>query len=178
VTPCGVRLGLAVRTAYRFLLGALQGFSAGSPLGFLEDARRVLQVYVYAHRWHYKLNHGSQKVMTRMANKGMLPSYITRILKTMDKQCRKGPICNDCYSASAARTPGRTKPNRQMKQTDDKRASLSPGDVISVDQLETSVSIPLISALEGTRQGVSRRSPGWSRPQELGRYEIKRQSYR
>ena len=89
-------------------------------------------------RWHYKLNHASQKVMTRMANKGMLPSYITRILKTMDKQCRKGPICNDCYSASAARTPGRTKPNRQMKQTDDKRASLSPGDVVSVDQLETS----------------------------------------
>jgi hypothetical protein len=89
-------------------------------------------------RWHYNLNHASQKVMTRMANKGMLPSYITRILKIMDKQCRKGPICNDCYSASAARTPWRTKPNRQMKQTDDKRASLSPGDVVSVDQLETS----------------------------------------
>jgi hypothetical protein len=26
VVPCGVRLGLAVLTAYRFLLGALQGF--------------------------------------------------------------------------------------------------------------------------------------------------------
>jgi transposase InsO family protein len=89
-------------------------------------------------RWHYKLNHASQKVMNRMANKGMLPSYINRILKTMDKQCRKGPICNDCYSASAARTPCRTRPNRQMKQTDDKRASLSPGDVVTVDQLETS----------------------------------------
>ncbi len=56
----------------------------------------------------------------------------------MDKQCRKGPICNDCYSASAARTPWRTKPNRQTEQIEDKRASLSPGDVISVDQLETS----------------------------------------
>jgi transposase InsO family protein len=89
-------------------------------------------------RWHYKLNHASQKVMTRMANKDMLPSYITRILKTMDKQCRKGPICNDCYSASAARTPWRTKPNKQMKQTEDRRANLSPGDVVSVDQLETS----------------------------------------
>jgi transposase InsO family protein len=89
-------------------------------------------------RWHYKLNHASQKVMTRMANKGMLPSYITRILKTMDKQCRKGPICNDCYGASAARTPWRAKPNQQMKQTEDRRASLSPGDVVSVDQLETS----------------------------------------
>jgi hypothetical protein len=35
--------------AYRFLLGALQGFSAGSPLGFLEDSRRVPRVYLYAH---------------------------------------------------------------------------------------------------------------------------------
>ena len=41
----GERPGLAVRTTSRFLLGALQGFSAGSPLGFLEDAQRVLQVY-------------------------------------------------------------------------------------------------------------------------------------
>jgi hypothetical protein len=49
VAPCGVRLGLAVRTAYRFFLGAPQGFPVGSPLGFLEDARRVLRVYVYAH---------------------------------------------------------------------------------------------------------------------------------
>jgi hypothetical protein len=31
-------------------LGALQGFPVGSPLGFLEDARRVLRVYVYAHK--------------------------------------------------------------------------------------------------------------------------------
>jgi hypothetical protein len=89
-------------------------------------------------RWHYKLNHASQKVMTKLANKGMLPSYITRILKTMDKQCRKGPICNDCYSASAARTPWRTKPNKQMKQTEDRRANLLPGELVSVDQLETS----------------------------------------
>jgi hypothetical protein len=41
----------------------------------------------------------------------------------------------------------------------------------------TYVSIPLISALEGTQQGFSRRSPGRSRPRELGRYEIKRQPY-
>jgi hypothetical protein len=34
------------------------------------------------------------------------------------------------------------------------------------------VSIPLISALEGTQQGVSRRSPGRSRLRELGRYVI------
>jgi hypothetical protein len=56
----------------------------------------------------------------------------------MDEQSRKGPICNDCYSASAARTPWRTKPSKQMKQSEDRRTNLSPGDVVSVDQLETS----------------------------------------
>jgi len=40
-----------------------------------------------------------------------------------------------------------------------------------------SVSIPLISALKGTLQGVSRRSPGRSRPRELGRSGLTRQPY-
>jgi hypothetical protein len=40
----------------------------------------------------------------------------------------------------------------------------------------TYVSI-LISALEGTQQGLSRRSPRRSRPRELGHYKIKRQPY-
>jgi len=39
------------------------------------------------------------------------------------------------------------------------------------------VSIPLISTLKGTLQGVSRRSPGQSRPRELGHYGLTRQPY-
>jgi hypothetical protein len=39
------------------------------------------------------------------------------------------------------------------------------------------VSIPLISALKGTLQGVSRRSPGGSHPQELGHYGLTCQPY-
>jgi hypothetical protein len=39
------------------------------------------------------------------------------------------------------------------------------------------VSIPLISALKGTLQGVSRRSPGRTHPRELGRYGLTRQPY-
>jgi 4-amino-4-deoxy-L-arabinose transferase-like glycosyltransferase len=39
------------------------------------------------------------------------------------------------------------------------------------------VSIPLISALKGTLQGVSRRSSGRSRPRELGRFGLTRQPY-
>jgi hypothetical protein len=42
------------------------------------------------------------------------------------------------------------------------------------DQL---VSIPLISALKGTLQGVSKGSPGRSRPRELGRYGLTRKPY-
>ena len=89
-------------------------------------------------RWHYKLNHASQRVMTKMAYKGMLPKPITKILRTLDKQGRKGPMCNDCYSASATRTPWRTKPDNSKRQEVDKREKLSPGDIISVDQLESS----------------------------------------
>ena len=89
-------------------------------------------------KWHYKLNHTSQKVMTKLAHKGMLPRTITKILRSMDKQGRKGPMCNDCYSASATRTPWRTKPDKHKRSLGDRRSSLSPGEVVSVDQLESS----------------------------------------
>jgi hypothetical protein len=72
-------------------------------------------------RWHYKLNHASQKVMSKMAHKGMLPKHITKILKALDKQGRKGPMCNDCYSASATRTPWRTKPDNSKRHAVDKK---------------------------------------------------------
>jgi hypothetical protein len=84
-------------------------------------------------KWHCKLNHASQRVMTKLAHKGMLPRTITKILRSMDKQGRKGPMCNDCYSASATRTPWRTKPDKHMKNLGDRKSSLSPGDVVSVD---------------------------------------------
>jgi hypothetical protein len=89
-------------------------------------------------KWHYKLNHASQRVMTKLAHKGMLPRTITKILRSMEKQGRKGPMCNDCYSASATRTPWRTYPDKHKKSLGDRRSSLSPGDVVSVDQLEYS----------------------------------------
>jgi hypothetical protein len=85
-------------------------------------------------KWHYKLNHASQRVMTKLAHKEMFPRTITKILKTMDKQGRKGPMC----SASATRTPWRTKPDKHKKSLGDRRSSLSPDDVVSVDQLESS----------------------------------------
>jgi transposase InsO family protein len=92
----------------------------------------------YMH-WHYKLNHASQKVMTKLAKKGMLPRHITKILKTLEMAKRSGPMCNDCYSASATRTAWRDKPNKQQMQINrERRKNLKPGDVVSVDQLESS----------------------------------------
>jgi hypothetical protein len=41
---------------------------------FMDDQQEYM-------RWHYKLNHASQRVMTKMAYKGMLPKPITKILR-------------------------------------------------------------------------------------------------
>jgi hypothetical protein len=62
----------------------------------------------YMH-WHYRLNHPTHTVMTRMAKLKMLPKEITRIVKTMVKQQVKPPMCNDCCGAKATRKPWRGK---------------------------------------------------------------------
>jgi hypothetical protein len=62
-----------------------------------------------------------------------------------------------------------------------KRSMVTPDMPIFVGILRNlslgTVSIPLISALKGTLQGVSRRNPGRSRPRELGRSGLTRQPY-
>jgi transposase InsO family protein len=87
-------------------------------------------------KWHYRPNHASQGAMTRMAHKKILPHFITRILKKMQKIGTKAPLCNDCYSAAACKTPWRRKPSKETKRN--KRELLLPGDMVSVDQLESS----------------------------------------
>jgi 23S rRNA-/tRNA-specific pseudouridylate synthase len=52
----------------------------------------------YMH-WHYKLNHPSYTVMSRMAKKHMLPRRIIKILRRLDKQDTQPPRCNDCCGA-------------------------------------------------------------------------------
>jgi hypothetical protein len=90
----------------------------------------------YMH-WHYKLNHPSHTVMTKMAKQEMLPSGITKILTTMSKQHTKPPICNDCCGAKATRRPWRGK-GKRYKQRHLKKTP-HPGEVVSVDQLESSI---------------------------------------
>jgi hypothetical protein len=87
--------------------------------------------------WHYKLNHPSHIVMTKMAKQNMLPRRITKILTNMDKQHTKPPMCNDCCGAKATKRPWRNK-SAKHNQRHLKKATY-PGEVISVEQLESSI---------------------------------------
>jgi len=90
----------------------------------------------YMH-WHYKLNHPTHTVMTKMAKQKMLPRRITKILSDMGKLYIKPPMCNDCCGAKATRRPWRHKGSKH-RQSHIKRAT-HPGEVVSVDQLESSI---------------------------------------
>jgi hypothetical protein len=46
-------------------------------------------------KWHYKLNHASQETMTKMAQQKILPHFITKILKKMEKTGGKPTLCNN-----------------------------------------------------------------------------------
>jgi hypothetical protein len=90
----------------------------------------------YMH-WHYRLNHPTHTVMLKMAKQNMLPRRITKILVDMGKQHSKPPMGNDCCGAKAARKPWRGK-GAKYNQRHIKKATY-PGEVISVDQLESSI---------------------------------------
>jgi hypothetical protein len=62
------------------------------PITYEEEDFEEENLHTYAQdtqeymHWHYRLNHPTHTVMTRMAKLKMLPKEITRILKTMVKQ--------------------------------------------------------------------------------------------
>ena len=86
--------------------------------------------------WHYKLNHPTHTTLSKMAEQGMLPRRITKILANMNLHKTKQPMCNDCYGAKATRRPWKTKGSK-ANQAHIKIAT-KPGEVVSVDQLESS----------------------------------------
>jgi len=94
------------------------------PIAYEEDEPEEEDLHTYAQdsqeymHWHYRLNHPSHTVMTRMAKLGMLPREITRILRTMNKQQVKPPMCNDCCGAKATRKPWRGKGKRYIQRQD------------------------------------------------------------
>jgi transposase InsO family protein len=83
---------------------------------------------------HQKEN--EQETPTYMDEKHEYMKWHYRILKKMEKTGSKAPLCNDCYSAAACKTPWRRKPRKEAKRNN--RELLSPGDIVSVDQLESS----------------------------------------
>jgi hypothetical protein len=88
---------------------------------FLDDVEELAlgDVQEYMH-WHYRLNHASHIVLIKLANKKILPQRITQILKKMEKQRAKPPVCKDCYCANASRTPWRGKATKRMKKIKEK----------------------------------------------------------
>ena len=83
------------------------------PITYKEEGFEEEDLHTYAQdtqeymHSHYRLNHPTHTVMTRMAKLKTLPKEITRILKTMVKQRVKPPMCNDCCGARATRKPWR-----------------------------------------------------------------------
>jgi hypothetical protein len=75
--------------------------------------------------------------MTKMAKQGMLSRGITKILTTMSKQRTKPLMCNDCCGAKATRKPWRGKGERYIQRH--LKKTPHPGEVVSVDQLESSI---------------------------------------
>jgi hypothetical protein len=113
------------------------------PITYEEDEPEEEDLHTYAQdsqeymHWHYRLNHRSHTVMTRMAKLRMLPREITRILRTMNKQRVKPPMRNDCCGAKATRKPWRGKGKRYIQRH--LKKTPHPGEVVSVDQLESSI---------------------------------------
>jgi hypothetical protein len=103
------------------------------------DVREGYPVYAsdkqdYMH-WHRKFNHPT--VLIKMALQDMLPRRFKKILKDMDRKKIKPPMCNDCYGAKATRKPWRVKGNKSNRSHAKK--AVNPGNVVSVDQLESSI---------------------------------------
>jgi hypothetical protein len=113
------------------------------PITYKEEETEEEDLHTYAQdtqenmHWHYRLNHPSHTVMTRMAKLKMLPKEITRILKTMNKQRVKPPMCNNCCGTRAKRKPWRGKGKRHIQRH--LKKTPHPGEVVSVDQLESSI---------------------------------------
>ena len=67
--------------------------------------------------WHYRLNHPTHTVMTRMAKLRMLPKEITRILKTMDKQKEGLQCAMIVVEREPQENPGEVKVKGMFKNT-------------------------------------------------------------
>ena len=76
-------------------------------------------------RWHYKLGHAHFKLLQHMAKKGDLPKHLATVIP---------PFCAACKYGKQTKRPWRTKgPQGHI------RTATQPGQVVSVDQLESTM---------------------------------------
>ena len=73
--------------------------------------------------WHYRLGHVSSKILNGLAKIGILPSKL--------RHCRL-PLCPECQYGKAHRRPW-----RQKTQKTNIKVATKPGQVVSIDQLES-----------------------------------------
>ena len=74
-------------------------------------------------RWHYKLGHAPFKLLQRIASQGDLPKTLATVIP---------PFCAACKYVKQTKRPWRTKcPQGHIRTT------TQPGQVVSVDQLES-----------------------------------------
>jgi len=79
-------------------------------------------------QWHHRLNHLPPTKMCRMAKLGMIPRRLAKA---------QVPACSACVYRKATRRPWRTKPTKGQ-QGGKLRTAATPGECVSVDQLESS----------------------------------------
>ncbi len=99
----------------------------------------------YMH-WHYRLNHASFPTMLQMAKQKHLPQGISAILKRMERQRHKPPLCSDCIASKMCRKQWRQKQEKEREIKPNRK--LLPGDIVSVDQLVSSTP-GLVACLHG-----------------------------
>ena len=90
------------------------------------------------HRWHLKMNHAPNSRLKEMARQGKAPKHF---LTT------KPPVCKVCIYGKMTRHPFRVK--RQFSNVTNFQKAVLPGDIVSVDQLE-SPKPGFIAQLKGT----------------------------
>jgi Reverse transcriptase (RNA-dependent DNA polymerase)/GAG-pre-integrase domain len=91
-------------------------------------------------RWHYRLGHLPFKTLLNLAKEGLIP----KALATAEP-----PKCAGCLYGKQTRTPWRKKPSKKTRNTTKLRVAKAPGDIISVDQMVSSVP-GLMNQLKGT----------------------------
>jgi hypothetical protein len=68
----------------------------------------------YMH-WHYRLTHASFPTMLHMAKQKHLPRGISTILRRMERQHHKPPLCSDCIASKMCRKQWRQKQEKEKE---------------------------------------------------------------